>query len=127
MVYGPARQEVNEVPIKAVEFMRQKQITGNTFTDPNIWGGYLIWALPSNPVYIDGRDVYPQPFVWEFVQITSGNADWRDPFSRYGVQNVLLTRSSHLVRELGLSTEWQMVYQDDFAIVFTKPLQPQAK
>jgi hypothetical protein len=127
MVYGPPRQEVNEVPIKAVEFMRQKQITGNTFTDPNIWGGYLIWALPSNPVYIDGRDVYPQPFVREFVQITSGNADWRGPFSRYGVQNVLVTRSSHLARELRLSTDWQMVYQDDFAIVFTKPREPQAK
>jgi hypothetical protein len=124
MVYGPPRQEVNEVPIKAVEFMRQKQITGNTFTNPNIWGGYLIWALPSNPVYIDGRDVYPQPFVQEFVQITSGNVDWRGPFSRYGVQNVMVTPSSYLARELGRSTEWQMVYQDDFAIVFTKLPEP---
>jgi len=78
-LYDPPRQEMVEVPIKAVEYLKENQITGNTFTDPNIWGGYLIWTLPNNPVYIDGRDVYPEAFVKEYVEIISGVADWTAP------------------------------------------------
>ncbi len=64
------------VPLKAVEYLKEKQISGNTFTDPNVWGGYLIWALPANPVYIDGRDVYPEEFVKEYVGAIFGLTDW---------------------------------------------------
>jgi hypothetical protein len=98
--------------------LKEKQITGNTFTDPNIWGGYLIWALPSNPVYIDGRDVYPQEFLKEYVDIIRGVSDWRAPFDRYGVRIVIIEPRSMLARELLGSPEWQQVYQDEMAVVF---------
>ena len=120
VVYVPPKQETSAVPIKAVEYMKQQQITGNTVTVPNIWGGYLIWALPSNPVYIDGRNAYPPEFLAEYVQITEGYRDWRAPFSRYGVRNAIVSRSSVMARELSESSEWQKVYEDEMAVVFTK-------
>jgi len=119
-IYIPPRQEATHVPMKAVEHLRERQVTGNTFTAPNIWGGYLIWALPSNPVYIDGRDVYPQQFVREFVEITRGLKDWREPFTRYGVKNAIVRKSSFMARELAESTDWQKVYEDELAVVFTR-------
>jgi len=120
LVYVPLKQETSDVPIKAVEYMKRQQITGNTVTVPNIWGGYLIWALPANPVYIDGRNAYPPEFVKEYVAITEGYRDWRGPFSRYGVQNAIVIKSSVMARELSESPDWQKLYEDEMAIVFTK-------
>ena len=119
-VYAPPSQERIRVPIKAVEYLKEKGITGNTFTDPNIWGGYLIWALPSNPVYIDGRDVYPMEFVEEYVAIIRGTTDWRAPFDRYGVRIVIIEPGSVLDRELLESPDWQMLYRDETSVVFSR-------
>jgi hypothetical protein len=119
-IYTPPSQERIKVPLKAVEYLKEKQITGNTFTDPNIWGGYLIWALQSNPVYIDGRDVYPEEFVKEYVEIIRGASDWRGPFDRYGVRIVIIEPRSMLARELRESANWQQVYQDEMAVVFNR-------
>jgi hypothetical protein len=108
------------VPVKAVEYLKSNQITGNTFTDPNIWGGYLIWEAPSNPVYIDGRGVYPEPFVKEYMGIVLGTGDWRGPFERYGVRVVIVEPGSPLSHLLKASPDWHQVYQDEMAIVFTR-------
>lgn len=118
-LYVPLKQETAKVPIKAVEYMREHQITGNTVTVPNIWGGYLIWALPSNPVYIDGRNAYPPEFFEEYVEITSGRKDWREPFKKYGVRNAVVSKLSPMARELSESKEWTKVYEDDLSMVFT--------
>jgi hypothetical protein len=119
-IYVAPNQENSNVPMKAVEYMRQQQITGNTFTVPNIWGGYLIWALPSNPVYIDGRNAYPQEFVQEYVEIIYGLRDWREPFDRYGVKNAIVSPRSVLARELRESGEWRQVFHDSMAVVFVR-------
>jgi hypothetical protein len=119
-VYGPPQQAMMGVPVKAVEYLKEKQITGNTLTDPNIWGGYLIWALPSNPVYIDGRDVYPEEFVKEYFRIISGVTDWRGPLDRSKVQIVIVEPKSVLSRELKEASDWQQIFQDDLAVVFTR-------
>ena len=120
LVYVPPRQETSRVPMKAVEYLREHQITGNTITVPNIWGGYLIWALPSNPVYIDGRNAYPPEFVQEFVEMTEGYRDWQGPFSHYGVKNAIVQKSSFMERELGQATAWERVYEDELAVVFVR-------
>lgn len=119
-VYGPASQEKVKVPVKAVETLKEKQITGNTFTYPSIWGGYLIWALPTNPVYIDGRDVYPDQFVKEYLEIVNGITDWRPAFDRYGVRVVIVKPKTLLSRELQESPDWQIVYRDEMADVYSR-------
>ena len=118
--YAEPEQQGMQVPIKAVEYMRTHQLTGNTFTFPNIWGGYVIWALPSNPVYFDGRDVYPERFVAEYVEITNGRADWKAPFDQYGVNLLLIQRGSILARQLDRTNEWEQVYQDKMSSVYKR-------
>ena len=120
LVYVPPRQELSKVPIKAVEYLTENQITGNTITVPNIWGGYLIWAMPSNPVYIDGRNAYPQEFVREYVEMTEGYKDWRGPFDQHGVKNAIVEKSSVMERELAQAANWQRVYEDELAVVFIR-------
>lgn len=120
-VFDEWRQEILKVPLNAVAYIKDHQITGRTFTDPNIWGGYLIWALPSNPVYIDGRiDMYGDDFVKEYLNIIWNGADWREPFDRYGVRVVIIEPGSALSRELLASGEWSKVFEDDVSVVFVR-------
>lgn len=119
-VYGPIRQDLLSVPVNAVQYMKEHQITGNTFTDPNVWGAFVSWSLRSNPVYIDGRDVYPEDFVQEYTRLIRGAIDWREPFARYGVQLVLIRPGTMLSRELA-EAGWSKLYEDDMAVVFKHP------
>jgi hypothetical protein len=115
------KQIAIDAPVKAVEYLQQNQIVGNTLTDPNIWGGYLIWKMPSNPVYIDGRiDMYGDEFVKEYLNIILGYIDWREPLDRYHVQIVIVAPKSVLATGLRQAPDWQQVYGDELAVVFTR-------
>jgi hypothetical protein len=117
----PPRQDRVGVPLKAVDYLRENQLTGNTFTDPNIWSGYLIWAAPMNPVYIDGRiDMYGDQFVKEYLDVTSGIADWRTESNRYQIRNAIISTRSLLRIQLQSSPEWKLVYQDEMALLFIR-------
>jgi hypothetical protein len=119
-VYATPTQQSLRVPVQAVEYLKQNGITGNTFTVPNIWGGYVLWASPGNPVYIDGRDVYPESFVKEFVDVIYGRIDWRIPFDRTGVKIALVEPDTMLARELGEAAGWEKIYQDEMSVMFRR-------
>lgn len=120
-VFESPAQVAIDAPVKAVDYLQQNGIVGKTLTDPNIWGGYLIWQMPSNPVYIDGRiDMYGDEFVKEYLYITLGYIDWREPLDRYGVQIAILTPKSVLATGMRNAPDWQQVYADELAVVFTR-------
>jgi hypothetical protein len=56
-------------PVKAVEFLKQNNFEGRLFSNYG-WGGYLIWKLPGEKVFIDGR--MPS---WRWKAPT-GESDW---------------------------------------------------
>lgn len=121
VIYSTPTQDRVGVPLNAVRYLKENGITGNTFTDPNIWSGYLIWALPSNPVYIDGRiDMYGDQFVKNYIELTTGLADWKEPFDRYRVKAAIVSPKSVLRLQLQESPNWQQLYEDDMALVFQR-------
>ena len=121
VIYSPPPQARVGVPLNAVSYLKENGITGNTFTDPNIWGGYLIWATPANPVYIDGRiDMYGDEFMREYLGIIRGLTRWQEPFDKYRVQNAIVSPTSVLRLQLEQSPQWQQVYRDEMAVVFTR-------
>jgi hypothetical protein len=121
VIYSPPTQRRVGVPLNAVKYLKDNSITGHTFTDPNIWSGYLIWETPSNPVYIDGRiDMYGDEFVREFLEIISGLRRWQDPFDKYGVEIAIVSSGSVLRLQLEESPQWQELYRDEMAVVFRR-------
>jgi len=121
VIYSPPTQERVGVPLNAVSHLKQNNITGNTFTDPNIWGGYLIWETPANPVYIDGRiDMYGDQFIHDYIGMIRGITPWQEPFDKYGVQVAIVSPSSTLRLQLEQSPQWQQRYRDEMAVVFTR-------
>lgn len=121
VIYSPPAQARVGVPLNAVAYLKENGITGNTFTDPNIWGGYLIWETPANPVYIDGRiDMYGDEFMREYLGIIRGITRWQEPFDKYGVQVAIVSPTSVLRLQLEQSAQWQEVYRDEMAVVFIR-------
>jgi hypothetical protein len=121
VIYSPPTQERIGVPLNAVSYLKANGITGNTFTDPNIWGGYLIWETPANPVYIDGRiDMYGDEFMREYLGVIHGITRWQEPFDKYGVQVAIVSTTSLLRFQLEQSPQWQQLYRDEMAVVFRK-------
>jgi len=121
VIYSPPTQKQVGVPLNAVSFLKANGITGNTFTDPNIWGGYLIWETPSNPVYIDGRiDMYGDEFIREYLGIIRGLTRWQEPFDKYDVQVALVSPTTPLRLQLEQSPQWQQLYRDEMAVVFRR-------
>jgi len=117
-----ARREA--VPVRAVEWLRQTSphVAGPMYNSYN-WGGYLVWALPEEPVFVDGRtDVYDE-FLPQYVQVMFVRPGWQEVLDRYGVRLALIERDSLLATMLATQPEWRLVYSDDQAAVFVRERQ----
>jgi hypothetical protein len=111
------KAEQQTVPVRAVEWMKQNHAVGPMYNSYN-WGGYLLWALPEEPVFVDGRtDIYDE-FLAEYVQVMFVRPGWQDVLDRYGVRLALTERDSLLATMLATQAEWRLAYRDDQAAVF---------
>jgi hypothetical protein len=116
-----AKQVDEHNPTKAVEFINTHHLSGHMLNEW-VYGGYLIWAAPSHPVFIDGRgDV----FEWTGVMTDFGNwttlqDDPRVLLDKYQIDFCLLARDAPMSRVLPLLPGWKTAYADDTAIVFVR-------
>lgn len=108
-------------PVKAVEFIQSHHLTGNMLND-YVYGGYLIWAAPEYPVFIDGRgDV----FEWTGVIADFGNwatlqSDPTTLLKKYNIGFCLLSRGSPMARVMPLLPGWGMIYSDHASVIFAR-------
>jgi hypothetical protein len=127
-------REERYYPERAIEFIRQQNLSSNLFSSYN-WGGYLIWKLPEKKVFVDGRmAIWKQNGYSAFKesgQILTGVKDYRPVFDRYSIEAVLLPvekesnrRSKEALFSLNRQLAqdgWQLVYEDGIAQVFVWP------
>lgn len=107
------------LPVQAVEFLRQTQPAGKMFNSYN-WGGYLLFALPEYPVFVDGRtDLYGE-FVREWLFITNATTDIPADLDRYGIGFVVIEKGIALDYALRNLDGWQEVYRDALAVIYVR-------
>jgi len=95
-------------PVSAVVYLRQHKCPGNLFNDFSI-GGYLIWKLPGQPVYIDGRMPTWRPYMDRYMDIIHHpDHNYPQAFGRYSIHCALLDSKSHLAKALQRDG-WQIV------------------
>lgn len=116
-----AEQVENESPQKAVEYIKANHLSGPMLNDYAL-GGYLIWAAPQYPVFIDGRaDIYEWSGVLaEFGSWATLQSDPNALLQKYRIGFCLLNRQSPMVHILPLLHEWKMVYADDHSAIFVR-------
>jgi hypothetical protein len=108
-------------PVKAVEFIKANHLSGPMLNDYQ-FGGYLIWAAPEYPVFVDGRSD-----IFEWMGVLDEFENWaaltNDPnalLQKYKIGFCLLTRQSPMVHVLPLMHGWKMVYSDNNSVIFAR-------
>jgi hypothetical protein len=87
-----------------------------------LYGGYLIWAAPEHPVFMDGRaDVYEWTGVMaEYALWATLQADSNLLLDKYKVEFCLLSAQSPMTHVLRLMPNWKLAYADAQAVVFVR-------
>ncbi len=113
------------LPIAVAEFIAQNPPQGNMFNSYN-WGGYLMFALPDIPVYVDGRtDLYRDEFLLRYLRTALGQGDWRGVLSEDEIDWVVVEAGSGLAVNLAAEPDWTRIYPtddypDEKAVIFVR-------
>jgi len=122
-------------PKGAVSFLRERDLPARLYSIYN-WGGYLIWQLPEEKVFVDGRMAIWQKNHYsafeEETKIRLGEIDFEPIFEKYAVSTVLLPANETELAEKGhfipldrrlVEAGWEVVYKDGTAQVLEKKIQ----
>jgi hypothetical protein len=116
-----AAQLQAQVPVAAVEAMRQVGPRGNLLNDYN-WGGYVLWELyPAYTTFVDGRtDVFSDEVFEDYLRLWAAQPGWEAAIERWDIGVVLLPPRSPLVGALHAGG-WEERYRDEQAVVMLRP------
>ncbi len=112
------------IPVAAAAFLRDHPPPGrmwNTFE----YGGYLLFAVPSERVFIDGRNdtVYSDAFFRETAAPWSPATAVPKQFEQYDIGFAFIKctgLADPKLRWLERDSSWQLVYLDDLAAIVVK-------
>ena len=108
-------------PVKAVEYIRRTGLSGRMLNDYN-YGGYLIWALPEQKVFMDGRaDVYEWTGVLgEFAAWAQLRSDPKILLDKYRVDFCLMSKGAPMSRVMPYLPGWKKIYSDELSVIFVR-------
>ena len=108
------------LPVKAVAVVRLQQPPKTLFNSYN-WGGYLLFNLPDYAVFVDGRtDLYDDQIIDQWVKVVQAKPGWQAILEQWQVHTILL-EPHWPVSSLLAGEGWRLDYQDEIAMVFTRP------
>ncbi|HEV2247941.1 MAG TPA: hypothetical protein VGW37_14915 [Terriglobia bacterium] len=117
-----ARRIASDLPVEAVDYMRQHSVPGPMYNDYG-FGGYLLWALgPEHKVFIDGRgDFYEQAGVFsDYISVQDVHPDALAILRGYHINSCIIQRESPLATLLRASSNWKEMYKDPVSSIFVR-------
>jgi hypothetical protein len=116
-----AAQVESANPVEALAYVKAHRLSGPMMNE-YLYGGYLIWAAPEHPVFMDGRaDVYEWTGVMEeYALWATLQADSNLLLDKYKVEFCLLSAQSPMTHVLRLMPNWKLAYADAQAVVFVR-------
>jgi hypothetical protein len=112
------RHVAKAFPANAATFVKTNGGSGPLYNHLD-WGGYLIWALPSFPVSMDGRtNLHGEERIERSLGTWAGYPGWHlDPeLSRAGL--IIADIRKPLTSLLRTNSRFQLIYEDEVAAVF---------
>ncbi|MDH5298704.1 MAG: hypothetical protein OEV91_06760 [Desulfobulbaceae bacterium] len=119
-----------QYPAEAVRFIKDNRLPGPLF-NPYNWGGYLIWNLPEQPVFIDGRCL--SETAYSHYQLIVGAvpgqgqpALWKRLLDAHQVRMIMspaVTGNGGLVAlvdALYFDPGWELIYLDGKTLLFLR-------
>jgi len=125
LAFPNSRSLLNQVekdsPAKAVQFIKANHLSGPMLNDYG-FGGYLIWAAPEHPVFVDGRgDVYEwSGLLAEYANWEKGQSAPETLLQKYNISFCLLNRLSLMADVMPRLHEWKAIYSDNNAVIYAR-------
>lgn len=113
------------LPCKAVKtFIFDKGNIFNTYE----WGGYLIWKLPTNKIFVDGRmpawkDENGESPYSVFLKIIQTQPGWNEKLTQLNTQYIFISKGTFLDLLLQKENErygWKEEYRDNIAVIYKR-------
>jgi len=113
----------NSFPVAAVEYLRAHPCQGNMFNSYD-YGGYLIWKLPSQKVYIDGRmpswEFNGQKYMDDYYRFQDDATFRYQQVKQYGISCALVdVRYDATIKALQ-KQGWESVVRDESSVLLIK-------
>jgi hypothetical protein len=109
-------------PVEAVRFLDESPPPGRMFNSYN-WGGYLMFAAPDVPVYVDGRtDLYDDTFLRAYLDIVLIREGWETALDEQEIGFVAIEANSVLAVMLRtMPGEWEEhLFDDERSAIFVR-------
>ncbi len=112
-----------ETPVAATQVLLEQHYPGQVFNAAS-FGSYLIWAAyPDYQVFVDPRiELYSEKIWMDYINISNAYGDWDSQLLGYGVNTLMLSPAEQagLVKAAEESKDWEMVYEDQAALIFVR-------
>ena len=101
-------------PVEVAEYLNESPPPGKMFNSYN-WGGYLMFAAPDVPVYVDGRtDLYDDAFLRDYLDVVFVRDGWTDNLDTQDIGFVVIEADSILAAMLRTMPDtWEEHLFDD--------------
>jgi len=112
-------------PVGAADFLRQHPQPAPLFNDYK-WGAFLTWYLPEFPVAIDSRrGLYPEETELGYFKAMNADIPYREFPPMNQARTLLLDKSSLMGQAFRGVADFQVIYEDNLAIVYSHPAKEQ--
>ncbi len=114
--------ERTEYPIEAVRWIRNhREAVGTRLYNDYGYGGFLLWQLPGERIFIDGRmpawRIKDRRIFQDYVALNREDSPQLAVLDRYGVDWALIQRGSALAAVLETHQAWATVYADAKVVI----------
>lgn len=119
-----APEPLESTPVLAASWLADHpEIPGPMWSELG-FSSYLIYALPSRPVWIDSRFevAYSIDQFEKYVSISKAEWDWQTILDDEGINLLMISKEIQpgLLHALRASSNWVSVHEDDIAVIFER-------
>ena len=112
-------------PIEAVQWIKaNRDKLGTRPFNEYGHGGFLLWWLPGEKIFIDGRmpawRIGDRNIFADYLALTNQDPPSLNVLDKYGVEWALVARESALARALSGAHVWRTVYEDAKARIYVR-------
>jgi hypothetical protein len=110
-------------PIEAVEWVQtHRELVGKRLYNDYAYGGFLLWWLPEEKIFIDGRmptwQLGENQIFRDYVALTSIDPPDLTLLKKYSVDWVMVQKSTLLDQGLAREPAWTRLYEDQKVAIY---------
>ncbi|BCA54395.1 conserved membrane protein of unknown function [Nitrospira sp. KM1] len=111
-------------PIEAVDWIQSHRANlGQRLYNDYQYGGFLLWWLPNEKIFIDGRmpawHVGKRRIFEDYMALTAGTTAGLAVLDKYAVDWAVVRRDTLLDAALAREPEWKKMYEDEKVSIYS--------